>query len=100
MTSAIVSYVGFSATPKGREYNVRVSTGPGQPRTFVLFIAHQAFAAGEARFQDAPDLCCARIRRELESDPELASGTTLVLTQQEMLDYRIAHGPPQNRRRG
>ena len=99
MIAPIVSYLGFSATPKGREYTVRVSSGPETPRVFVLFIAHQAFAAGDARYQDAPDLCCARVRREIELDPAFTSDATLVVTQQEMLDYRGAHGPPSNRRR-
>jgi hypothetical protein len=92
-----MSYLGFQTTPEGREYSVRV--GGVAPRLFVLFIAHQTFASGEARFQDAPDLCFVRLRRELAANPEL-EGTRLVLTAQELEDYRGEHRTPVNRRRG
>jgi hypothetical protein len=72
--------------------------GAEEPRLFVLFIAHATFAAGEARFQDAPDLCYAKLRRELAVDPELQPGATLVVTAQELLAYREEHRAPANRR--
>ena len=96
----IVRYVGFTTTADGREYTCRVNDGLGQ-RQFVLFIAHRAFAAREARFQDAPDLCCARLQRELAADPDLVPGSRLSLTAEELLDYRNVreHRAP-GRRRG
>lgn len=82
-----VRYVGFRSTEEGREYTCRVNDGLGQ-RMFLLFITHKAFASGETRFQDAPDLCCARLQRELMAEPGLLPGTRLTLTAQELLDYR------------
>jgi len=63
----------------------------GSSRDFVLLIAHDAFAAREARFQDAPDVCSAKLRRELGADPDLLPGDSMVVTSQDLLDYRNSH---------
>ena len=92
-----MTYLGFSTTALGREYRLAVRDGEA-PREFVIFIAHTTFAAGEARFQDAPDLCYAKLRRELVADPALQPSAALELTARELLDYRDEHRPPANRR--
>lgn len=98
MIPPTLSYLGFRATPQGREYTVRVG-GPGsEPRLFVLFIAHATFASGAARFQDAPDLCFARLRRELAANPDLQPGERLVFSPQELSDYRGEHRTAPGRR--
>jgi hypothetical protein len=84
-----LSYVGFRTTDDGREYTLRVSDGL-KARLFVLLVTREAFAARELRFQDAPDLCFAKLRRELLADPEMLPGARLVLTTRELLDYRHA----------
>ena len=99
MVNPTMAYLGFRTTTEGREYTVRVS-GLAEAREFVLFIAHRMFAAGEARFQDAPDLCFARLRRELTADPALRPAVPLVLTTEELGEYRTEHRTPINRRRG
>jgi hypothetical protein len=73
-----MSYLGFRTTSEGREYTVRVSS-TAAVREFVLFIAHASFASGDARFQDAPDLCFVRLRRELAADPGLLPVTLFFL---------------------
>ena len=95
----IVRYVGFRATAQGREYILRVDDVQSS-RDFVLLITHQAFAAGEARFQDAPDVCSAKLRRELAAQPGLVSGAGITLTTQDLLDYRNDHSPVAKRSRG
>jgi hypothetical protein len=87
MRPPAVCYLGFRTTTDGREYTCRVTDGLG-PRTFVLLIPHQAFSSREVRFQDAPDLCFARLQRELVADPDLVPSSLLVLTAQELLEYR------------
>src|SRR5688572_11484878 len=95
-----VFYLGFRTTPTGREYRLRVAAQP-EPLHFVLFIPHAAFAAREARFQDAPDLCFAKLQRELEANPDLEPGSRLVVTTQELAEYRIARDrrPPGRQRK-
>ena len=82
-----VRYMGFVSTSEGREYTLRVE-GDGDPRLFVFVILHAAFASREARFQDAPDLCFAKLQREILSDTEPGRGARLVLTSTDLAAYR------------
>lgn len=94
-------YIGFSSTADGREYAFRVTDGI-EARHFVLLIGHEVFAAGEARFQDGPDLCFSRLQRDLVADPDLRPGPRLVLTARELFEYRDARErrlPGRKRRR-
>jgi len=86
---ASVRYMGFKATADGREYTLRVD-GEGDPRVFTVVIAHTAFASRQARFQDAPDLCFAKLQRELAANAELPQGSPLVVTSADLADYREA----------
>jgi hypothetical protein len=93
-------YLGFVSTNEGREYTLRVDA-EGEPRTFVLVITHAAFASREARFQDAPDLCFAKLQRELLAEPALVPGPRLVLTSSDLAEYRQAQTkrPPERKTR-
>jgi hypothetical protein len=82
-------YLGFECTSQGRTYRVRVE-GPGDPREFALTIPSGAFEARQVRFQDAPDLCFARLQRELASNTELPDGLELAITRAELDEYRDA----------
>jgi len=95
-----VRYLGFESATDGRRYKLQVGAGDGA-RVFVFVIPHAAFAAREARFQDAPDLCFARLQRELESDAALVPGPPLVLTSVDFADYRDrqAKGSGERKRR-
>jgi hypothetical protein len=86
----VVRYMGFRATPRGREYTLSVADVEAS-REFVLLISHQAFAEREARFQDGPDVCSAKLRRELAADPDLPPGEGIKVTAQDLLDYRNSH---------
>jgi len=83
-----IRYLGFECTSAGRSYRLQVD-GAGEPRLFTLTIANAAFAARQARFQDAPELCVARLQRELDRDAELPGGS-FELTSLELDDYRDA----------
>jgi hypothetical protein len=80
--------MGVESTDEGREYTLRVD-GPGaEPRLFVFVILHAAFASKEARFQDAPDLCYAKLQREILGENEPAPGSRRVLTSADFAAYR------------
>ena len=87
-----VHYLGFRITADGREYLMQVSDAL-EPRTYVLLVTHEAFATRQTRFQDAPDLCSRKLERELKADPDLLAADRLLLTADELLDYRHAHEP-------
>jgi hypothetical protein len=86
----IVRYMGFRATAAGREYTMQVVDGASL-REFVLLITHNSFAAREARFQDAPDVCSGLLRRALVADPELVPGACMAVTSQQLLAYQSEH---------
>lgn len=93
----IVRYGGFRATARGREYTMHVADGLSA-REFVLLITHKAFADREARFQDAPDVCSGKLRRELAADPGLLPGECMTVTTQDLADYRGDHSSPVKKR--
>ena len=90
--------MGFRTTEDGREY-VLSATGRGEQRVFVMMIPHRAFANRAARFQDAPDVCFARLVRELALDADLVPGPRHVFTDEELLAYRDAHAGPSGGRK-
>jgi hypothetical protein len=84
-----IRYLGFECTSEGRTYRLRVD-GTGDPRLFTVTIPKAAFETRKARFQDAPDLCFARLQRELVSNADLPDGLELVITPAELDEYREA----------
>jgi hypothetical protein len=93
-----VHYVGCRITDEGREYTLRATNEA--PRLFVLLITHQHFQMGRARYQDGPDLCCAKLTRALIEDaldPDPKS--PLVVTAEELAVYRAGRADPSPRRK-
>jgi hypothetical protein len=84
---ASIRYLGFECTSEGRAYRLRVD-GAGDPRLFTVTIPTAAFESRKARFQDAPELCFARLQRELLSNAELPDGLELVISPTEIDEYR------------
>jgi hypothetical protein len=84
-----IRYLGFECTSEGRRYRLSVE-GAGESRVFTMTILNAAFAARQARFQDAPELCFARLQRELVSNADLPGGVTFVITPAELDEYRDA----------
>jgi hypothetical protein len=82
-----VRYLGFQNTDEGRAYTLRVD-GPGAPRTVVVTIPHSAFQTKKARFQDAPEICFVKLQRELASNAELPDGLEMLVSADDMDDYR------------
>jgi hypothetical protein len=93
-----VHYLGCRITEDGREYTLRAPSR--SQHLFVLFIAHRHFASGQARFQDGPDLCCAKVTRVLmDETEESAADRRLVFSAEELLEYRNGRTPPSDRKR-
>ena len=86
---ASIRYMGFACTSAGRAYSLRVD-GVGEPRLFTVTILTAAFDARKARFQDAPELCFARLQRELATNADLPDGLEFVITPAEIDEYRDA----------
>ena len=84
---AAVRYLGFRTTGEGRAYTLRVDGGI-TPRVVTITIPHAAFATKHARFQDAPDICFAKLQRELVLNADLPDGLELLVSTTEIDDYR------------
>jgi hypothetical protein len=84
-----IRYLGFSCTGAGRAYRLRVEGRGEEPREFTITIPSGAFESRRARYQDAPDVCFARLLRELTANAELPA-SELLITPAELDDYRDA----------
>ena len=89
--SVVVQFVRFEAKAFVREYFFTVREASCEPRQFTLTIANEAFVSHRARYQDAPDICSLKLRRELVIDPSQPSKTCFSISDAELDEYRNAH---------
>lgn len=90
----LVQFLGFESKETVREYTFEVREPAQEPREFTLTIDQGAFTARLLRFQDAPDVCSSRLRRELIANGNHPAETHFHITQAELDDYRNRHTPP------
>jgi hypothetical protein len=90
MDAVIVQYVGFQAKSLVREYTFTVREAPSDPLQYILEIANEAFESHRARYQDAPDICSLKLRRELVAHANHPPETRFVIADGELADYRDA----------
>jgi len=83
-----MQFVGFESKPTVREYTFTVREASGESREFTLTISHESFKAYRARYQDAPDICSHKLRRELANHP---SETHFHISDTDLDDYRATH---------
>ena len=93
-----VRYVGFDCTTDGRSYRLRADVG-GAPRHVTVIVPNEAFAEHKLRFQDAPELCVARLQREIDSGADVPDGLELRMTPDELDAYRESQARRPSERR-
>lgn len=91
--AAIIEYRGFTVRPLVREYTFSVREVAVEPREYTLTILNEAFNSHRARYQDAPDICSLRIRRELAANSNHPAETHYRITDAEIDEYRASHAP-------
>jgi len=89
----ILQYIGFTSGALVREYNFVVRNESG-PRSYTVTIANEAFVSHRARYQDGPNICSMRLRRELATDPSDPSITQFCITDSELADYSNSSPKP------
>jgi hypothetical protein len=89
----IVQYVGFTAGALVREYSFMVRDESGQPREYIVSIANEAFVSHRARYQDGPNICSLRLRRELVANANHPPTVQFCVTDSELVDYHNDHSP-------
>jgi hypothetical protein len=87
----IVQFVGFQSNAKSREYTFTVKEREEEPREYVITITNEAFNSHRVRYQDAPDVCSHKLRRELAGAENHPVESHFLLTNQELDEYRVAH---------
>jgi hypothetical protein len=91
MVGTSVEYQDFAAGEATREYHLRVRRGT-QLYQFTVAIPNEAFLSGRVRYQDAPDICYLKIRREIAACGEDGlPARALRMTDRELEEYRVAH---------
>jgi hypothetical protein len=89
----IVQYIGFTARALVREYSFLVRDESGQPREYTVTIANEAFVSHRVRYQDGPNICSRRLRRELAASVSDPSVTQFCITDPELADYNNGSVP-------
>jgi hypothetical protein len=87
----LIQYLGFECKEKVREYTFQVRYAKEDMREFTLEILNEAFISHRIRYQDAPDLCSVKLRRELTTKASQPSNTCFPITDLDLDDYRLAH---------
>jgi hypothetical protein len=93
----MVQFVGFESKALGRKYTFTVRESSSEPREFTLTIANKAFNDHRIRFQDAPDVCSLKLRRELATNGNHPAGSHFDVTDVDLEDYRSTHSPRKGR---
>jgi hypothetical protein len=94
----LMQYLGFEPKGEWREYSFKVRYAAEDIRNFTLTILNEAFTSHRARYQDAPDVCSAKLRRELSANPNHPSHTTFAISDSELADYKAGHFPKASNR--
>jgi hypothetical protein len=89
----IVQFVGYEVLSQVRQYKFSVREFKSEAREFTLTISNASFDCRRARYQDAPDICSLRLRRELAADANHPANTHFEITDEELDDYRGRHSP-------
>jgi len=88
-----IEFIGFEAKALVREYVFTVRESAGDAREFTLTIVNEAFQHQRVRYQDAPDVCSVKLRRELELFANHPPTTHYRISDADLDEYRSAHAP-------
>ena len=89
----ILQYLGFETKGTVREYTFSLRGTRGESFNYFVTIANDAFSEHRARYQDAPEICSLRLRREFATQIDHAPSTTFSSTDAELAAYKDAHTP-------
>jgi len=90
----LMQFIGFSSKPTVREYTFTVREAAIEPREFTVTIANEAFNEHRLRFQDAPDVCSLKLKRELANFANHPPESHFHITNAELEEYRSSHAVP------
>ena len=91
--AAVLPYVGFQRKGAIREYAFTLRRTECPSSEYFVTIANEAFVAHRVRYQDAPDICSHRLRREFAARTDHPPSTCFSVTDAELAAYKNAHTP-------
>jgi len=86
-----MEYMGFTSTTQGREYAFHVRFSPQDSRDYILTITSEAFRSHRVSYQDGPNVCSLRLKRELTANPDTPTGTSFLIEEKEIDDHKLTH---------
>ena len=89
--SITMEYIGFKSSTGGREYRFHVRFSPQDSRDYTVTISSEAFRSRRVSYQDGPNICSSRLRRELTANLDLPTGTSFLIDEKEMDDHTRTH---------
>ncbi len=99
MSGISMEYVGFTSTEEAREYAFHVRFSPDDSRDYVVAIALAAFNSRRVRYQDGPNICSSRLKRELTANPGVPTGSSFLIEESELDDQKLIDSPDTPHRR-
>jgi hypothetical protein len=98
MTGNQIEYIGFTVNSETREYTLRARHAGGEYHDFTLAISNEAFLDHRVRYQDAPDICFLKLKREMIECGDALPVLFLSVTDVELREYVEAHTPKPKKR--
>lgn len=89
--SVSMEYMGFESTAQGRDYAFHVRFSAQDSRDYIVRIASEAFASRRVSYQDGPNVCSSRLKRELTANPDVPTGTSFLIDENEIDDQKLRH---------
>jgi len=89
----VIQFGGFEAKGSVREYRFTVREQANAPREYTLTIPIIAFDERRVRYQDAPDVCSLKLRKELAAHANHPASSHYDISDAELEDYKGAHAP-------
>jgi hypothetical protein len=90
MSGAVfMEYMGFTSTTQGREYAFHVRFSADDSRDYTVTIALEAFSSRRVSYQDGPNVCSSRLKRELTANPGVPTGSSFLIDEKEMDDHKL-----------
>ena len=94
-----IQYLGFEQDLKCRKYSFRVIETLKENREFHLSVENQAVLACKFKFQDIPDLCFSRLKRDLATEkPGEFVALQSFVSETELNEYIAEHYPSKKKR--
>lgn len=96
-SETIVQYLSFQVNSSLRGYTFAVREGATEPLHYTLTIANEAFVSRRVRYQDSPEICSLRLRRELDAHANHPLTSSFCVTDTDLAIYQESRKPKANR---